>query len=211
MNNAIGSTVTDNHVHMAARFLTSAVNHQDAPGSEVAEVAFVGRSNAGKSSVLNRITGTHKLARISKTPGRTQMFNYFELDEGGRLVDLPGYGFARVSASTSATWRRRISAYLRHRTQLRGIVLVMDIRHPFRENDLSMIEECLRAGLPLLALLNKSDKLAKTHGLACLGRSREQFGSLGYPGDDVIRFSARTGEGAEAVRAWIRSHLECAP
>lgn len=192
---------------MSARFLTSASGLSDAPRDQVPEVAFVGRSNVGKSSVLNRLAGAQKLARTSKTPGRTQLFNFFDLDAGGRLVDLPGYGYAKVPMRVSAAWRKRISAYLARRTQLRGLVLVMDARHPFRESDVDMIKECSNAELPLLALLNKSDKLSKSASMRGLQKNRETFASLGHDAQHLISFSAQTGEGVRLAREWIRERL----
>ncbi len=195
-------------VPLSARFLTSASSLADTPRDHLPEVAFVGRSNVGKSSVLNCITGARKLARTSKTPGRTQLFNYFDLDVGGRLVDLPGYGYAKVPARISAAWRIRISTYLAKRAQLGGLVLVMDARHPFQDKDVNMISECASAELPVLALLNKSDKLSKSAKLKCLHKSRETLFALQYGADDLILFSAHTGEGAEAARNWILERLE---
>lgn len=168
----------------------------------------MGRSNVGKSSVLNRIAGARKLARTSKTPGRTQLFNYFDLDAGGRLVDLPGYGYAKVPVRVSAIWQKRVSAYVCKRAELRGLVLVMDARHPFRESDLKMIEACSSAGLPFLALLNKSDKLSRGERFRCVQKSRETLASLGYSADDLISFSAHTGEGANVACIWIRQRLD---
>ena len=192
---------------MSATFLTSASGLADSPRDQVPEVAFVGRSNVGKSSVLNCVAGARKLARTSKTPGRTQLFNYFDVDAGGRLVDLPGYGYAKVPLRVSAAWRKRISSYLAKRTQLRGLVLVMDARHPFRETDISMMRECSQAELPLLALLNKSDKLSKSASIRCLQKNQEKLALLGYGADDLINFSAHTGEGAQFLRKWIRERL----
>lgn len=193
---------------MSARFLTSASSLTEAPCDHVPEVAFVGRSNVGKSSVLNRIAGARKLARTSKTPGRTQLFNYFDLDAGGRLVDLPGYGYAKVPLRVSAAWRKRLSAYLAKRSELCGLVLVLDARHPFRESDIDMIKECSKAQVPLLALLNKSDKLSKSANLKSLQEGRERLASLGRGADALISFSAHTGMGSQAARDWIRRRLE---
>ena len=192
---------------LSASFLTSASGPKDAPRDEVPEVAFIGRSNAGKSSVLNRITGARNLARTSKTPGRTRLFNYFDLARGGRLVDLPGYGYAKVPKQVSDAWQRRIASYLENRTQLRGLVLVMDARHPFRDLDLAMIQGCTEISLPLLALLNKSDKLSKNDRLNGLRKGREILASFSESERELVGFSARSGEGADQARDWILQHL----
>lgn len=186
-----------------AQFVTSASSIADAPQDQMPEVAFVGRSNSGKSSVLNCLTGRAKLARTSKTPGRTQMFNYFEVQDVGRLVDLPGYGYAKVSKRLSRAWQKNIYRYLSFRAELQGLVLVMDARHPLRESDLDMIVACQEAKLPVLALLNKSDKLSKSAKLQCLREAQSLVVSLGAVPIETMNFSAHTGEGADEARAWI--------
>ena len=145
----------------SARFLTSASTLAQCPPDEGAEVAFCGRSNAGKSSAINALTGQKSLARTSKTPGRTQLLNFFTLDGGYRLVDLPGYGYARVSISVRDHWRKHLDNYLRARTSLRGLVLLMDIRHPLKEFDQMMIDWSAQADMPLQILLTKADKLKR--------------------------------------------------
>jgi GTP-binding protein len=124
------------------------------------EVAFAGRSNAGKSSVINAITGQKRLAKISKTPGRTQLINFFPVDEEHRLVDLPGYGYARVPGKVQAHWAKTLSAYFQQRQCLAGVVLIVDIRRLLTEFDQQMLDWCESAALPVHILLNKSDKLA---------------------------------------------------
>jgi len=125
-------------------------------------VAFAGRSNSGKSSALNAITRNSKLARTSKTPGRTRLINFFTLSRPGtRLVDLPGYGYARVSREMQQDWEKQLGAYLEHRQSLRGMTLIMDIRHPLSEFDEMLIEWCQHHELPMLLLLTKADKLKK--------------------------------------------------
>ena len=126
------------------------------------EVAFAGRSNVGKSSVINTITGIKNLARTSKTPGRTREINYFYLDEDRRLVDLPGYGYARVSASIRDHWSRLLDGYFQHRASLSGLILIMDIRHPLKPFDEQMLHWCQYKHLPVHILLNKADKLSKS-------------------------------------------------
>jgi GTP-binding protein len=144
-----------------ATFLLSAADVKQLPPDEGIEVAIVGRSNAGKSSVLNCITQNKKLARVSKTPGRTQQINIFVLDEDRRLMDLPGYGFAKAPAAEQRKWENTINNYFDDRTCLQGLILVMDIRHPFKEMDMQMLDFCQHHELPVHIVLNKSDKLSK--------------------------------------------------
>lgn len=143
-----------------AQFLTSAPTLLQCPPEEGAEVAFAGRSNAGKSSSINTLTGNGKLARTSKTPGRTQLINFFTLgDPNLRLVDLPGYGYAKVAKKVKDEWQRNLSEYLYERQCLRGLVIVMDIRHPLQEFDTLMINWAVERELPAHLLLTKCDKL----------------------------------------------------
>lgn len=141
-----------------ASYLTSAAKLSQCPEDGGFEVAFAGRSNAGKSSALNALTGSKKLARTSKTPGRTQLINFFSLDEEHRLVDLPGYGFAKVPEAMKLKWQRHLSEYLNARQCLQGLVLMMDIRHPLKEFDLMMLEWSHHNDLPVHILLTKADK-----------------------------------------------------
>lgn len=142
-----------------ARFLTSAETLPQCPPDQGYEVAFAGRSNAGKSSAINALTDHKGLAKTSKTPGRTQLINFFSLDEKRRLVDLPGYGYARVSETTKVKWQKNLNHYLQNRGCLRGVVLLMDIRHPFQDLDRMIIEWAQASELPLHILLTKADKL----------------------------------------------------
>jgi len=144
-----------------ATFLTSAPNisHMHMPADVGYEIAFAGRSNAGKSSALNTITRQNNLARTSKTPGRTQLINIFGLDPQRRLVDLPGYGFAKVPLDMKLKWQKSLSEYLQSRQCLRGLVIMMDIRHPLKELDVNMIRWAVESDLPVLGLLTKCDKL----------------------------------------------------
>jgi GTP-binding protein len=179
------------------------------PSDSVAEVAFVGRSNAGKSSAINVLTGQNKLARTSKTPGRTQLLNYFTLGEGRYLVDLPGFGYAKVPPEMKRKWQQELGRYLEKREALQGIVLLMDIRHPLKELDEVIVDWCRKAQMPLHVLLTKADKLnfgaAKT---ALLQVSK----SLQSPLFSVQLFSALNGQGAEELRAqldtWLLSQEE---
>ncbi len=142
-----------------AKYLTSAADLGQLPADEGFEVAFIGRSNAGKSSALNAITGIKGLARTSGTPGRTQMINFFELDKDRRLVDLPGYGYAKVPRTVQQRWSENIDEYLRTRQCLRALVMVMDIRHPLKEMDQAVINWTVECQVPLHILLTKADKL----------------------------------------------------
>ena len=153
------SEITMNSVYHQARFICSAPRLSDAPQDQGMEIAFAGRSNAGKSSAINTLTLQKSLARISKTPGRTQLLNFFQIDENQRFVDLPGYGYAKVPLQVKKTWYRMIESYLTKRKSLCGIVLVMDVRHPLTEFDWQMVEWCEHAGLTLHILLTKADKL----------------------------------------------------
>lgn len=146
--------------YQKATFLLSVANLNQLPPDEGMEVAFVGRSNAGKSSVLNKLTNNGSLARVSKTPGRTQHINLFALDSKRRLADLPGYGYAQVKLETKQKWQETLAKYLETRQCLKGLILVMDIRHPLKEFDQNMLDWCADCGLTVHILLNKADKLS---------------------------------------------------
>ncbi len=141
-------------------FLTSAAELKQLPFDSGTEVAFVGRSNVGKSSVLNALTQQKGLAKTSKTPGRTQLINFFTVDETMRLVDLPGYGYAKVPVELKERWQRVLMEYLQTRESLRGLVLIMDIRHPVTSTDQLMLQWATAAQVPLHIVLNKADKLS---------------------------------------------------
>ncbi|MEY3220151.1 MAG: hypothetical protein RIT27_1508 [Pseudomonadota bacterium] len=156
------------HFYRRARFLTSANTFQQLPPDQGWEVAFAGRSNAGKSSAINTITDHHRLARTSKTPGRTQLLNFFELDDQRRLVDLPGYGYAKVPLEIQQHWQQTLDKYLQKRQSLQGLVLMMDIRHPLMPFDVHFLKWCATKQLPVHILLTKSDKLSRGNGLNIL-------------------------------------------
>ncbi|MCX2783915.1 ribosome biogenesis GTP-binding protein YihA/YsxC [Microbulbifer thermotolerans] len=145
----------------AVQFLTSAPTLAECPEDSGAEVAFAGRSNAGKSSAINALTGNSKLARTSKTPGRTQLINFFRVGDTQRLVDLPGYGYAKVARAMKDEWQRHLAFYLEQRHCLRGLVLLMDIRQPLKEFDIHMLTWAVQSGLPVHILLTKADKLKR--------------------------------------------------
>lgn len=146
-------------LYKQATFLSSAAHLSQLPPDEGIEVAFAGRSNVGKSSALNVITQSKRLARTSKTPGRTQMINLFELDDDRRLIDLPGYGYAKVPISMKQRWQQTLSRYLQTRQCLKGLILLMDIRHPLKPLDQHMVEWAYQSHLPMHILLTKADKL----------------------------------------------------
>ena len=177
-----------------ATFFTSAPDISHLKDDTGIEVAFAGRSNAGKSSALNTLTRQKNLARTSKTPGRTQLINVFELEESRRLVDLPGYGYAKVPMAMKLKWQRSLGEYLQKRKSLKGIVVLMDIRHPFKDLDQDLIQWAVDAGLPVLALLTKSDKLKSGKRKAQLLMARDA--SLAFMGDVTVHtFSALNRQG----------------
>jgi GTP-binding protein len=148
-------------IHLSkATFTLSAPDIRRLPSDSGIEVAFAGRSNAGKSSALNTLTNQNGLARISKTPGRTQLINVFEVADNKRLVDLPGYGFAKVPLEMKKKWQKALGEYLEKRDSLKGLVVLMDIRHPLKDLDMDLIQWAADSDLPVLALLTKSDKLS---------------------------------------------------
>lgn len=144
-----------------AVFLQSASGIENAPSDYGWEVAFAGRSNSGKSSAINTLTGQKKLARTSRTPGRTQLINFFALSDNQRLVDLPGYGFAKVPLAVKKKWNQQLERYLQRRQSLRGLIMLMDIRHPLTEPDQQMLGWAITADMPVHILLTKSDKLKR--------------------------------------------------
>lgn len=193
-----------NSFYHKAHYRGSAYTFSQLPPDKGMEVAFAGRSNVGKSSALNAITGIKGLARTSKTPGRTQMINFFQLDARRCLVDLPGYGYAKVPEAVKQQWRETLSRYLEQRQSLCGIVLVMDIRHLFQPFDLQMLEWCQARGLPVCILLTKSDKLKR-------GAARQTFNKVTahlqevFPAARAQLFSAPKRVGVEAVQAQLDS------
>lgn len=180
------------------------------PADSGSEVAFAGRSNAGKSSVINALTGRASLARISKTPGRTQMLNFFVLDDDAhRLVDLPGYGYANVPVSVKRRWAALVEGYLVARRSLAGVVLLMDVRRPFTDADSQLVEWCRHAGVPTHVLLNKADKLSRGAATRVLADARKRLAPLGED-DGVQLFSATRKTGIDELvarlDAWLGYH-----
>lgn len=193
MTNKSNPPLADSY-YRQARFLTSAAKLQQTPGDRGYEVAFAGRSNAGKSSAINVICDQKNLARTSKTPGRTQLLNFFALDDERRLVDLPGYGFAKVAVNIKRDWQGELSNYLENRQCLRGLVLMMDVRHPMKNYDRQMLEWSAHIGLPVHVLLTKADKLKKGPAANSFQKVRGELAEI-HPDFSVQLFSAlkRTG------------------
>jgi GTP-binding protein len=187
-----------------ARFLKSADSAAAFGDDSGAEVAFAGRSNSGKSSALNAIMRRNDLARTSKTPGRTQLVNLFEIEPGRRLADLPGYGFARVPPAMRAEWRRLMEAYFTHRESLAGLMIVVDTRRGFGESDRMMLEYAEARGRPVHVLLTKADKLSRNEGRTTLQKTRAALGERAT----VQLFSAVSGEGVDAAQGALDALLK---
>lgn len=189
-----------------AAYLTSAAKFSQCPPDEGWEVAFAGRSNAGKSSAINSLTGNSKLAKTSRTPGRTQLINFFELSDSQRLVDLPGYGFAKVPLAVKREWTKQLENYLQQRQCLRGMILLMDVRHPLQAFDQQMLDWALSASMPVHILLTKADKLKRGPASATLLKVRAQleqhkdlvsvqlFSSLKHTGHEQL---------LQVINAWL--------
>ncbi|WP_032095222.1 MULTISPECIES: ribosome biogenesis GTP-binding protein YihA/YsxC [unclassified Alteromonas] len=189
-----------------AKFFTSAPDIRHLKDDSGIEVAFAGRSNAGKSSALNTLTRQKNLARTSKTPGRTQLINVFELDDNLRLVDLPGYGFAKVPMATKLKWQKSLGEYLQKRKSLKGLVVLMDIRHPFKDLDQDLIHWAVDAGIPVLALLTKADKLKSGKRKAQLLMAQEA--ALAFMGDVTVNtFSSLNRHGLPELEQMLDKWL----
>ena len=188
-----------------ASFSLSAAGAADFPESR-AEAAFVGRSNAGKSSALNTLARHNRLAFVSKTPGRTQLINFFSVGSDAYLVDLPGYGYAKVPPEVRRRWEDFLSAYLQDRASLMGLVLIMDVRHPLTPLDWSMLDWFAPTGRPVHILLTKADKLSRGAGLKVLGEVRRALENRPLVSAQLFSSLSRLGvEEAEAViAAWLQ-------
>ncbi len=186
-----------------AKYLSGAHEpHQFVP-DEGAEVAFAGRSNSGKSSAINAIVQRHALARTSRTPGQTQLVNFFELSPGRRLVDLPGYGYAKVPRPLQAHWRQLLESYFTGRATLRGLFVVMDVRHPLTEHDERMIGYARAAGRGVHLLLTKAYKLGRGAGMATLAKVRKAVGDTA--GAQLFSATEKTGvdEARRVLQGWL--------
>ena len=174
------------------------------PEGNLPEIAFAGRSNVGKSSLLNRLVGRRSLARVSRTPGRTREINFFRVNDQFILADLPGYGYARVSKTRKAEWRPLIEGYLRKTPQLAGVVQLLDMRHDPSDDDIEMLDLLSEIEMPTVVVLTKSDKLSKK---AAAERIRAISLGLGLDPEQTISFSAMTGEGRDELAGAIVSAL----
>jgi GTP-binding protein len=191
-------------VYPQARFLWSVNRLEQLPADNGAEVAFAGRSNAGKSSTINAITQRRNLARSGKTPGQTQLINFFELEPGRRLVDLPGFGYAKVPAAVQAHWHELVGGYLRTRVSLNGVFLIVDARRGLGNEDRDLLEWVGQRGLGAQLLLNKCDKLTRKEAQEILRTTRAALGGLAC----AQRFSAISKEGIDTARGALQQMLE---
>ena len=193
-----------------ANFILSAAAPAQAPEDQGCEVAFGGRSNAGKSSALNALTGHGRLARVSKTPGRTQQLNFFELDAHARLVDLPGYGFAKVPLRVKMAWGHLVEGYLEQRASLAGLVVIMDVRRPLMDLDQQLVDWALAAKIPCHAVLTKADKLSRNQGASSLSLARQALAVCAQESGIHISaqlFSAPRGQGVDELGAVLEGML----
>ncbi len=200
----------DNRYYRQARFLISAATPDQFPDNEGLEVAFAGRSNAGKSSAINALCDNRGLAKTSKTPGRTRLINFFQLDDTRRLVDLPGYGYAKVPVAMKLEWQALLEQYLVQTQALRGLVVIMDIRHPLRDFDSQMLDWCQHYALPAHVLLTKADKLKRGAQAKAVFEVRKVLKNAG-PQASVQAFSASSQQGMAELVAVLDHWLELTP
>jgi GTP-binding protein len=190
-----------------ASFFASAAKPADLPPEGRPEIAFAGRSNVGKSSAINTLAGRRRLAFVSKTPGRTQMINFFDLGGGGWLVDLPGYGYAKVPQELRAGWEALVGGYLAERESLVGVVALVDARHPLTAHDRRLLEWLRPRALPCLVLLTKSDKLSRAERASALAAVRRELAEAGFEAQAML-FSSTSRDGVEEARqlleGWLR-------
>jgi GTP-binding protein len=200
--------MSDPIIFNKAQFLLSAPSIKQCPDDTGKEVAFAGRSNAGKSSAINTLTNNKKLARTSKTPGRTQLLNFFTLTEDCRLVDLPGYGFAKVPKAMKQAWDRNLAGYLQERQSLQGLVMLMDIRHPLQQYDWQMIRWASESGMPVHLLLTKADKLKKGPAKSILLQVERNLADEGLIENITIQtFSSLKKDGINELKEKLQSWL----
>ena len=191
-----------------ARFLTSMKKKGDYPETGLPEIAICGKSNVGKSSLINYLTNNQKLAKVSGTPGKTRLVNFFVINEAFMLVDLPGYGYAKVPEAMRAQWGELLSQYLRSRQSLKGLILVMDIRHPLMPFDCDLLRFAAHCQRPVHVLLNKADKLSRGAARQTLQRVL-RAGEMA--GSTAQLFSAKEGEGLPELQSRLSAWLEKSP
>ena len=194
-------------LYRQATFVLGAVQLAQLPPDMGWEVAFAGRSNAGKSSALNVITDQKVLARVSKSPGRTREINIFRLDEQRRLIDLPGYGYAKVPEEVRLRWQAFLEDYIQQRECLRGLIILMDIRHPLTDYDKQLLEWCVHFNMAAHILLTKADKLSRAGQLKTLREVTQELPKLG-PSFSVQTFSSLNKSGLDAARAKLNEWFE---
>jgi len=187
------------------KFIKSAAKLNQLIDESKAEVAFAGRSNAGKSSAINTIVGINGLAKTSKTPGRTQLINFFEVEDNRYIVDLPGYGYAKVPEAVKRDWQHTLGLYLEKREQLKGLILIIDIRHPMKEYDQQMLEWAIAYDLPTHVILTKADKLSANQARQTLFAFQKQIPEGANV--TVQTFSSLKKQGVEEARAKIAALL----
>ncbi len=190
-----------------SQYLVSAYRYDQLPEDVGQEIAFVGRSNAGKSTTINALTNHKGLAKVSKTPGRTQLFNCFEFAPGRRLIDLPGYGYAKVPEKMRKHWQKEIDYYLMNRNSLIGVVVIMDIRHPMKDFDKQMIHWAHQSGLYSHVLLNKADKLSRSQMAKAIQATEKTIATISET-TTCQAFSALRREGADILSATISPWFE---
>lgn len=184
-----------------AAYVKSVVDLKSLPQDRLPEVAFAGRSNVGKSSALNKLVNIKGLAKISSTPGKTRMINFFLVNNNLYFVDLPGYGYARTSKSMQKSWGKLVEDYLKERENLKGTVLLVDSRRGLLEPDLQLLEWLDHYGKEKLVVLTKKDKLSRS---ALLESARKTSGVLKLDPESLVLFSAKTGEGKDKILGWIQ-------
>ena len=195
--------------YITADFVMSSPDLKHCPRDDLPEVAFCGRSNAGKSSVLNRIANNKGLAKVSRTPGRTRLINFFNVKTGGRIADLPGYGYAKAGKTEQQAWQKAVNRYLSLRENLVGLVLITDIRDPDQPLDNDLLKWAVASQIPVRLLLNKSDKISKNKQAVALKKARERFMKNGLVTTQT--FSALKGTGTDELNSTLHEWLSSNP
>ena len=206
-NNSLSISHPGSNIYNQARFLLSVNKLAQLPEDKAIEVAFAGRSNAGKSSAINTITNIKSLCRTSKTPGRTQMINYFSIDPQHHLVDLPGYGYAKVPLQVKNHWQNLLQRYLVERSSLKGVIIIMDVRRPFTEYDTQMLEWCRQSHMSTHILLTKADKLKRGAAKNTLFKVQKLLKS-DYSGTTAQLFSSLKKTGVDEAKSVLNEWFE---